>query len=67
MCSHDALSSIHFNLIYNMTTFREKNDPTTGFESMYKDRIIGCMLLHSSFSLISLDEKCDLYSYVNPG
>ena len=51
-----ALSSIPFNLICNMTTFSEKNvlpfNPTPGVEGVCKDRICGCMLLHSSSPLI---------------
>ena len=44
------------NLICNMTSFRRKRhltfDPTKGVEVVYKDRICGYMLLHSSCPLV---------------
>ena len=54
---HVGLHSFHFNLISNMTTFRneQKNDcltpPTVG-EGMCKDRIFAFMVLCAQFPLI---------------
>ena len=53
MCLHDALCSISFNLISNMTTLKKKNvltfEPTQGVEGVCKDKICACMVLYAPF------------------
>ena len=55
-CLHVGLHFIPFNLICNMTTFREDKyltfDPTTGVEGVCKDRIFLFMMLYAPFPLI---------------
>ena len=51
LCLHDALCSIPFNSICNMTTFR-KNDlltPPQGTKGVFEDRICACILLYAPF------------------
>ena len=51
MCLHGAVSSIPFNLICNMSTFRKKNvltfDPTPGVKGVCKDRICACIMVYA--------------------
>ena len=56
MCLQGAICSVSFNLTCNMTTFRKKNvltfDHIPGVAGVWKDRVLACMLLRSSFPLI---------------